>query len=507
VSDIDDERPEPPPAEGVRIIGAEEAQSAAEQGPARPEQPSQPPRRRSAPPDAQPAARFPLPGDRLPEDLQTARPSPTPAPAPTPPPSLAADPGAAAPLQHWTEPPTGEVPMIGGDDFGDEIWSTGPQPRFRADGGAWGGEEDAEHFEALSDDTTAMGALVDEPELDDDEEFAAQVAARRAPARRGKGKARAPRGRAAAGAAGAAGGAAAASAAAPEPRYPTIEDEPGYQPQRGPAPTKGDDLPTRVVTAVVLVAVALLAFFVGRAATAVLVTVILAAAAFELFEGFRRAGFQTATLVALLGCAAMTGVAYNYGERAFPLVSVLVIAFTLFWYLAKVVHARPMVNAAVTIFGFAYVGILGGFAGLLLVFPDGIGMVAGLVLCVMAYDIAGYFVGSRMGKRPLMPDVSPNKTVEGLIGGMIASVVVGLVIGVIFSLHPWNSVSNGFLLGLVVAIFAPLGDLVESMLKRDLGLKDFGTILPGHGGVLDRFDAILLCLPAVYYLVVARGII
>jgi len=189
------------------------------------------------------------------------------------------------------------------------------------------------------------------------------------------------------------------------------------------------------------------------------------------------------------------------------LVSAVVVAFTLFWYLAKVVHARPMVNAAVTVFGFAYIGILGGFAGLLLVFPDGIGMIAGLVLCVMAYDIAGYFVGSRMGRRPLMPDISPNKTVEGLVGGMIASVVVGLVIGVIFNLHPWNSVSNGFLLGLVVAIFAPLGDLVESMLKRDLGLKDFGTILPGHGGVLDRFDAILLCLPAVYYLVVARGIV
>jgi len=505
VSEIDDERPEPPPTEGVRIIGAEEAQAAAEQGPARPEQPSQP-RRRSAPPDAQPAARFPLPGDRLPEDLQTARPSPTPAPAPTASAPPAADPSLAAPLQHWTEPPTGEVPMIGGDEFGDEeIWSTGPQPRFRAEGD-WG--DDAEHFEALSDDTTAMGALVDEPELDDDEEFAAQVAARRAPARRSRGKARAPRGRAAgAGAAGAAGAAAAVAGEPEATRYPTIDDEAGYAPQRGAAPTRGDDLPTRVITAVVLVAVALLAFFVGRAATAVLVTVILTAAAFELFEAFRRAGFQTATLVALLGCAAMTGVAYNYGERAFPLVSVVVVAFTLFWYLAKVVHARPMVNAAVTVFGFAYIGILGGFAGLLLVFPDGIGMIAGLVLCVMAYDIAGYFVGSRMGRRPLMPDISPNKTVEGLIGGMIASVVVGLVIGVIFNLHPWNALSNGFLLGVVVAIFAPLGDLVESMLKRDLGLKDFGTILPGHGGVLDRFDAILLCLPAVYYLVVARGII
>jgi phosphatidate cytidylyltransferase len=165
-----------------------------------------------------------------------------------------------------------------------------------------------------------------------------------------------------------------------------------------------------------------------------------------------------------------------------------------------------MVNAAVTVFGFAYVGLLGGFAGLLLVFPDGVGMIIGLVLCAVAYDVVGYFVGSRMGRRPLMPDVSPNKTVEGLVGGMGASVLMGLVIGVIFSLHPWNSAGHGLLLGIVVAIFAPLGDLVESMLKRDLGLKDFGTLLPGHGGVLDRFDAMLFCLPAVYYLVVALGL-
>ena len=129
-----------------------------------------------------------------------------------------------------------------------------------------------------------------------------------------------------------------------------------------------DDLTTRIITGAVLAAVAILAFVIGRAGTAVLVTVIVAAAAFELFEGFRRAGFQPATLLALLGSLSMVGIAYNHGERAFPLVSAVVIAFTLFWYLAKVVHARPMVNAAVTIFGFAYVGLLGGFA--LLYRPD-----------------------------------------------------------------------------------------------------------------------------------------
>lgn len=386
--------------------------------------------------------------------------------------------------------------MIADEPGDEEVWAAANQPRFRSDAGDWSDSPDfAPSDEGLHDETTAMGALVDVPDIDDDEEFAAQVAARRpAPARRNRTKPSRARTR----------GAAAAAAAS---QFPTIEDEtdaPHVTATPRVTPS-GDDLTTRIITGAVLAAVAILAFFIGRAGTAVLVTVIVAAAAFELFEGFRRAGFQPATLLALLGSLSMVGIAYNHGERAFPLVTAVVVAFTLFWYLAKVVHARPMVNAAVTIFGFSYVGLLGGFAGLLLVFPDGVGMVVGLALCAVSYDVAGYFVGSRMGHRPLMPDVSPNKTLEGLAGGMAASVVMGIIIAIV-GLHPWNDLGHGLLLGIVVAVFAPLGDLVESMLKRDLGLKDFGTILPGHGGVLDRFDAMLFCLPAVYYLVVALGL-
>jgi phosphatidate cytidylyltransferase len=382
--------------------------------------------------------------------------------------------------------------MIADEPGDEEVWAAASnEPRFRSDVGDWSDSDFALGDEGLHDDTTAMGALVDAPEIDEDEEFAAQVAARRAaPERRTRSRSSRARRGAAAGS-----------------QFPTIEDETDAPhvtagPRVTPSP---DDLTTRIITGAVLAAVAILAFVIGRAGTAVLVTVIIAAAAFELFEGFRRAGFQPATLLALLGSASMVGIAYNHGERAFPLVTAVVVAFTLFWYLAKVVHARPMVNAAVTIFGFSYVGLLGGFAGLLLVFPDGVGMVIGLVLCAVSYDVAGYFVGSRMGHRPLMPDVSPNKTLEGLAGGMAASVVMGIIVAIV-GLHPWNTLGHGLLLGIVVAVFAPLGDLVESMLKRDLGLKDFGTILPGHGGVLDRFDAMLFCLPAVYYLVVALGL-
>ena len=477
--DFEDEQPEPPPSEGVRILGAEEAQAAVEAGAGRskPDEPTRP--RREPPPDAKPAARFPLPTDRTSE-------FDAPAPRPTPPPPVGETSGPL-PLPHWTEPPTGEVPQISGEIEEDIFSTSGSTPRFRGEAGVDWSETDFGDFgdEPVHDeDSGPLGALVDVPEVDEDELFAAEVEAKRAPGRRLRGRAAR---------AGAAAGAGAYGAA-----------DTG-RPSRGVS--LRDDTMTRIITGVALAVIGLIAFAIGRAATAVLVTAIVFAAAWELYEGFRRAGFQPATLIGLLGSAALVGIAYNYDTRAFPLVGAVVLGFTLFWYLAKVVHARPMVNAAVTMLGFAYVGILGGFAGLLLVYPDGVGMVIGLVLCAVAYDIVGYVVGSRIGRRPLAPDVSPNKTVEGLAAGMIAAVLVGAIVAVIFDLTPWNSLGDGLLLGIVVAIFAPLGDLCESMLKRDLGLKDLGTLLPGHGGVLDRFDAMLFCLPAVYYLVLARGLV
>jgi phosphatidate cytidylyltransferase len=388
------------------------------------------------------------------------------------------------------------VPQIAGTGTGagetaDESWGAVGGPRFRSDVGGWDDSDFGD--DPLRDETSALGALVDLPEIDEDEVFAAEVEARRAPERRVRSRTRPPRAPRAA-----------AAGAAASGRFDDPVGSGGAT--GGPTPTARDDLTTRLVTGVGLAVLGLVCFALGRAATAVLVTVIVTAAAFELYEGFRRAGFQPATLIGLLGCVSIVGVAYNYGERAFGLVTALVVVFTLLWYLTKVVHARPMANAAVTVLGYVYVGVLGGFAGVLLVFPDGVGMLIGLVICAVGYDIAGYLVGSRLGKRSLAPEWSPNKTVEGLIAGMGASVVLGVVVASLFGITPWNSLGDGLALGVVVAVFAPLGDLCESMLKRDLGLKDFSSILPGHGGVLDRFDAILFCLPAVYYLVLALGL-
>jgi phosphatidate cytidylyltransferase len=122
----------------------------------------------------------------------------------------------------------------------------------------------------------------------------------------------------------------------------------------------------------------------------------------------------------------------------------------------------------------------------------------GAVIATVANDVGAFVIGSRLGRTPLASSISPNKTLEGLVGASMATVLVCLL--VVRAIHPWN-VTRAFALALLVSVVAPLGDLCESMVKRDLGVKDIGWILPGHGGVLDRIDALLFVVPATYYLV------
>jgi phosphatidate cytidylyltransferase len=158
-----------------------------------------------------------------------------------------------------------------------------------------------------------------------------------------------------------------------------------------------------------------------------------------------------------------------------------------------------MLNVGVTVFGAVYVGLLGSFGALMLARwgDDGIGVLLGAVIATVSYDVGGLLVGRTAGKSKLT-GVSPNKTVEGLFGGMIATVVVTVVVVGAIGIAPWDGVRDAFVLGVAAAIAAPLGDLCESMIKRDLGVKDMGSILPGHGGLLDRFDALLFVLPVTY---------
>jgi len=208
-------------------------------------------------------------------------------------------------------------------------------------------------------------------------------------------------------------------------------------------------------------------------------------------------GLRPATLVALVASTLIPLAAKNFGTAAYPVFFGLVVVVSLLWFLFEITPGRPLPGVASTILVFAYIGGLGGFAGLLLAAHDGVRLLLGVALCVIAYDVFGFFVGSQFGHTPVAPRISPNKTIEGTAAGMIASIIVGAAI--VGQIAPWT-VGKGAVLGVLVAIGAFIGDLSESMLKRDLGLKDLGSLLPGHGGVLDRFDSLLFCLPIAYYL-------
>ena len=156
-------------------------------------------------------------------------------------------------------------------------------------------------------------------------------------------------------------------------------------------------------------------------------------------------------------------------------------------------------NVAVTILTFLYVSFLGSFAALILkAGSPGIRILVGAIIATVAYDIGAFFTGRSMGKTPLAPAVSPNKTIEGMVGATLLTIFVCWI--VVGSIDPWDR-GKAVWLALVVSLAAPLGDLCESMIKRDLGVKDMGNLLPGHGGVLDRVDALLFVIPATYYLV------
>ncbi len=257
------------------------------------------------------------------------------------------------------------------------------------------------------------------------------------------------------------------------------------------------------LTGVVLAAVLLLCFYAGPPAVLALVVVAVTLAAAELFNSLRLAGYRPATLLGVVAVPGVIIAAYFRGPDAIVLAFVIFIVVAMVWYLAGITRRSPLTNLSVTVFAFGWTGVLAAFAGLLVdptIFPDrhGIAFMLGAIIAAVGYDVGGYVVGSRFGRHSLAPLVSPNKTWEGLLGGCVVAIAASA--GITSQIHPWH-VGTALVLGLIVAVVAPCGDLVESMIKRDLGVKDMGSLLPGHGGMLDRIDALLFVLPAAYYFV------
>ncbi len=396
-------------------------------------------------------------------------------------------------LPHWTAPPTGQVPKVLIDDSRrDESWSTyASSPRWRDPTSDW----DADDFSDVSDlaeDLPRVGALADRERpaideffaFDDDAEAPAPVVPIGPPPRT-----RPPR----------------TARRVVVDRDPTGDGRPGPpEPPFGPvgaARSGGRNVPVAAALGIGLGALAIVLFRLGPGPTMAMVAVLLGVGAVELFGALQRGGFHPATLLGLAASVGLPLAAYWRGMAAFPLVLALTVVFGLLWYLFGE-RERATDNLGVTLLGVCYVGGLGAFAPLILRSPgvDGTSILLAAIIPTVAHDVLGYVVGRNAGRSPLAPGVSPNKTVEGVLGGCIGAVIASVIFNDIILSTPFDGLVNSLLLGVVVAILAPLGDLAESMVKRDLGIKDMGSILPGHGGVLDRFDALLFVLPGVYYL-------
>ena len=271
--------------------------------------------------------------------------------------------------------------------------------------------------------------------------------------------------------------------------------------QDGGGRPSGRNLPVAIAVGLALAA----AFFgllkVGPWAILIMVLAALGLAALEFFTSAQNLGYRPATLLGLAAVVGLSLGAYHRGYEAYPVVFALLVVTGLCWFLFDVESQHATANFAVTLLGFGWVGGLGSFGALILAQPHGDAILIGAVIGTISYDVGGYVIGSTTGQSKIAPRVSPNKTYEGLIGGMLLSIVVTtLVLNRFPGIYPWSeSMMNCFWLGVAIALAAPIGDLAQSMIKRDMGVKDMGTLLPGHGGVFDRFDALLFVLPTTYF--------
>ncbi len=415
-------------------------------------------------------------------------------------------------LPHWTEPPTGQVPKVVIDEEPDPdaVASYGTQPRWRDEG-----ERSAvADFDDLVDAGPGFGALR-RHEIEDDEEDSDFFS----------------------------------DGPSSEGGFAVTEDDTGFldeadlygdeldeepyddevggasRPRRGPGrgardaepPTGGGDrnLPVAIGVGLGLVGLGLLCFWAGPLPTALLATVVVTLCGAEYFSAVRSAGHNPASLLGIVAVAGVMFATFAAGLAAYPVVFGLLVIGGLLWFLWVAPGEGAMANLGLTLLGVLWVGVLGSFATLFLglgrsveaasaeiTSNPGIGVLIAAVIASVTHDVGAYFTGKYLGRTPLSA-VSPNKTQEGLAGGVIVSIVVTFVLVGLMGISPiGDDLARAFIFAVLCALVAPLGDLCESFIKRDLGIKDMGSVLPGHGGVLDRFDALLFVLPTAYFVTV-----
>jgi phosphatidate cytidylyltransferase len=258
----------------------------------------------------------------------------------------------------------------------------------------------------------------------------------------------------------------------------------------------GRNLPVAIAVGVALGGVALLTLFTVKATFLLYVGAIVGLALCELSRALGVRGIRLPLAPIAAGGAAMFALAYWSGEQATLAALAGTVVLLLAWRLpgGATGYLRDLTAG---IFTLAYLPLLGVFVPLMLARPDGARRVLLFLVLTVCSDVGGYFAGILIGRHPMAPAISPKKTWEGL-GGSTAFCLAGGAVLLPALLH--GRLWQGLILGAAAVAAATLGDLVESMIKRDLEIKDMGSVLPGHGGLMERLDSLLVMAPVVWLL-------
>ncbi|GAA2101608.1 hypothetical protein GCM10009841_17470 [Microlunatus panaciterrae] len=275
----------------------------------------------------------------------------------------------------------------------------------------------------------------------------------------------------------------------------------------------GRNLPVAIAVGVGLGAYVVLTLLFFNWGFVALVALALCLGSVELYQALQRQGMKAAIVPILIGTIAIVIGSYFAGQQepvVFATNSILLASLAL-TVLACLLWRMPqgaqgfVKDAAASLMIIGYVPLLGSFSALLLAGENGTVRVVTFLLVVVMGDTGGYVLGVLFGKHPMAPRISPKKSWEGLAGSFLFGVVAGVLMA-IYGLHVPFWV--GLILGVSLVAVGTCGDLVESMIKRDMGIKDMSSFIPGHGGVMDRLDSLLIAAPVAWlimYVLVPGG--
>lgn len=268
------------------------------------------------------------------------------------------------------------------------------------------------------------------------------------------------------------------------PEHPTSAAHPAEYPRVRRA---GRNLWAAIAVGLLMGAGILVALFTVRQVFIGIVAAAVAISSWELAGALRRASIRISLLPVLVGGQAMVWLAWPFGRDGILVAFMITALICLVWRFPRGA-AGYVRDVSASVFSAAYVAGFAAFATLLVVPADGAARVLCLMLAGVASDVGGYATGVLGGRHLMAPSISPQKSWEGFIGSLVAGIAAGAP-SVTFLLggQPWH----GVLFGAAIVLTATGGDLVESLIKRDLGVKDMGTALPGHGGLMDRIDSLL----------------